>query len=459
MGENAKKRIGLWTAALIFALTIGIVTGRGLEGQVLGGETYEELKVLAEVLGLIQKNYVEDVTSKTLVEGAIRGMVSQLDPHTSYMSPVAYKEMQVDTRGEFGGLGIQISVKDKKLVVIAPIEDTPADRAGIKAGDHIIKINDESTFDMDLTAAVEKMRGPKGTKVTLTIAREGAVKPMEFTIVRDIIKIKSIKHKMLESNIGYIRISQFQELTGVDLNKALVDLKDQKMGSLVLDLRNNPGGLLKSAIEVSEQFLPDKKLVVFVQGRDGEKEEYFSSRKDASDDYPMVVLVNEGSASASEIVAGALQDWGRSVILGSTTFGKGSVQTVYTMSDGSGIRLTTAKYYTPKARSIQNTGIAPDILVKSASLVSAQGEDGKVLREKDLKRHLENETLPPVDEPSSPDEAAPPSPIDAAKEGKEEDVQLQRAVDLLKGWTIFKSIGPTKQITVPGDGSAKVNGK
>jgi carboxyl-terminal processing protease len=447
MPEKTNKRVGWVMLGLIVALSLGIVLGKGFSGSVLGGETYEDLKVFTEALALIQKNYVEEIDSKDLVYGAVRGMVNQLDPHTSFMTPSGYKEMQVDTKGEFGGLGIQISMKDKKLVVISPIEDTPADRAGIKAGDHITKIDDVSTLDMDLNAAVEKMRGPKGTKVTLTIAREGTDKPLSFTLIRDIIKIKSVKHKMLDDHIGYVRISQFQEQTAEDTKAALSDLKQGEMHSLILDLRNNPGGLLKSAIDVSEQFLPDKKMVVYVQGRKGDKEEYFSSLKETGGEYPMVILVNEGSASASEIVSGALQDWGRAVILGAPTFGKGSVQTIFSLHDGSGLRLTTAKYYTPKGRSIQNTGIAPDIVVKLPTAKGGNGDDLSVLREKDLKRHLGNETAPKDDEETSPDqEKAPPfhEPL-----SEDQDVQLQRAEDLLKGWTIFKGIGPSKDGETP----------
>jgi len=380
---------------------------------------------------------VEVVNTKDLIYGAIRGMLSNLDPHTTFMTPDMYREMQVDTKGEFGGLGIQISIRDKKLVVIAPIEDTPAWRAGIKAGDYIYKIDGEPTKDMTLSDAVKKLRGPKGTKVTLTIIREGEEKPLEITIIRDIIRLKSVKHKMLEDHIGYVKILQFQERTGEDLRKALKDLEKQGMESLILDLRNNPGGLLRVAVEVSEQFLKKGKLIVSVKGRNKEKEEYISSSSSAREDYPMVVLVNEGSASASEIVAGALQDWHRAVILGTQTFGKGSVQTVYSLSDGSGLRLTTAKYYTPKGRSIQNTGITPDIVVKP--YVIHEEKEQKVIREKDLKRHLENDTLL-KEQKQSKEEKSQEKKSEVKKKEKEEDVQLQRAIDLLKGWEIFKSI-------------------
>lgn len=419
-----------------------IIFGKGLGTPVLGGESYEDLRVFAEALSMVQKNYVEETKTRDLVYGAIKGMLSELDPHTNFMPPEMYKEMQVDTKGEFGGLGIQISVKDKKLVVIAPIEDTPAWRAGIKAGDHIFKIDDELTKDLTLEDAVKKMRGPKDTKVTLTIVREGEQKPLEFTIVRDIIKIKSVKHKMMGDDIGYIRLTQFQERTGNDLENALKDLEKQNMKSLILDLRNNPGGLLKVAVQVSELFLKEGNLIVSVKGRDGEKEEYLSSSSKVREEYPIVVLVNEGSASASEIVAGALQDWGRGIVLGTQTFGKGSVQTVFTLSDGSGMRLTTAKYYTPKGISIQNTGITPDIVVKPVK--KGIEVERKAIREKDLKKHLENETVPLEEEKQNGGSEEDQERVPGEEIVEEEDIQLQRAVDLLKGWKIFKGVTPSQ---------------
>lgn len=439
-----KKR--LWRRGFV-VLTIflfagaWLIFGKGMGTPVLGGESYEDLKIFAEALSLVQKNYVEETKTKDLVYGAIKGMLSELDPHTNFMPPKVYKEMQVDTRGEFGGLGIQIGLKDKKLVVIAPIEDTPAYRAGIKAGDQIFKIDSEATRDLNLNDAVEKMRGLKGTKVILTIVREGEKDPLEFTIIRDIIKIKSVKSKMMDGNVGYIRITQFQERTGDDLIAALDKLEKENMKSLVLDLRNNPGGLLKASVQVSEQFLKDGQLVVSVKGRDGEKEEYLSSVKNPKEEYPLVVLVNEGSASASEIVSGALQDWGRGVVLGTQTFGKGSVQTVLTLSDGSGMRLTTAKYYTPKGVSIQNTGITPDIEVKQAK--SGNGSAQKHIREKDLKKHLTNETVPSEEDKPIDDTKGEEGDTPLSEEATEaDDIQLQRAIDLLKGWNIFKGITP-----------------
>src|SRR3990172_2952692 len=434
---------GFAVIAIMVVAGAWIVFGKGLWTPVLGGENYEELRVFAEALSLVQRNYVEETKTKDLVYGAIKGMLSDLDPHTNFMTPETYKEMQVDTKGEFGGLGIQISIKDKKLVVIAPIEDTPAWDAGIKAGDHIFKIDKELTRALTLTTAVEKMRGAKGTKVILTIIREGERDPLEFTITRDIIKVKSIKHKMLEGHIGYIRLTQFQERSAEDMKDALDDLEKQEMKSLILDLRNNPGGLLKVSVQVAELFVKEGKLIVSVKGRDDEKEEYLSAATKAREDYPIVVLVNEGSASASEIVAGALKDWERGVVLGTQTFGKGSVQTVFSLSDGSGMRLTTAKYYTPKGISIQNTGITPDILVKPEQ--KGDGKEGKFIREKDLKKHLGNETAPPAEEEEQkegPKKDEGPEALPPPVESEEQDIQLQRAIDLLKGWQIFKGIVP-----------------
>ncbi len=433
MEKMSKRKIGFISLIITIAL-IGVFVGRWTaEGVKTEGETYESLKIFTEVLSLVQKNYVEEANPKELVRGAIKGMLNSLDPHSSYMTPEAYKEMQVETKGEFGGIGIQIGIKDSHLAVIAPIEGTPADKAGIKAGDRIVKINGELTKDMSLQDAVGKMRGPKGTSVTITILREGLQEAKDFTIVRDIIKIQSVRSKMLEDGIGYIRITQFQEQTGADLAEALKNIEKEKANSLILDLRNNPGGLLNVSVEVSGEFMPPGKMVVSIKGRNGEKGEYITDSKRPYYDLPMIVLVNEGSASASEIVAGAMQDWGRSIVIGTQTFGKGSVQTVIPLSDGSGLRLTTAKYYTPKGKSIQNTGIAPDIVVKTK-----EPKARTVTREKDLERHLKNDQKKDedIDKKRSKEEVL----LEAEdKEGKE-DIQLQRAIDVLKGWRVFKGI-------------------
>ena len=425
----SKKRVlFVWLFILIVAST-GIFIGRWSVTNVSAeGEGYEELKSFTEVMSMVKKYYVEEVKPKDLVYGAIKGMLNSLDPHSSFMTAEAYKEMQVDTKGEFGGLGIQIGIKDSMLTVIAPIEDTPAYKAGIKAGDKIVKINNEATKDMSLQDAVSKMRGAPKTSVTISIFREGWKDTRDFTIERDIIKIKSVKSKVLENNIGYVKLSQFQEQTSDDLAAAIRQLTEAKVTALILDLRNDPGGLLNSAIDVTSQFLPKGKLVVYTKTRSGEKSEFFTSGGSVFTP-PMIVLVNQGSASASEIVAGALKDWNRAVILGVQTFGKGSVQTVIPLSGGAGLRLTTAKYYTPKGTSIQNTGITPDIIVKLEAKNGAK--EHRVIREKDLEGHLKNEQK----------EALPDAEETAPLEVEEkDDIQLQRAVDILKTWDVFKSL-------------------
>ena len=425
---KGKRTLLIWMMVVMVA-AIGVSVGRLSATSVsAAGEGYEELKTFTEVMSMVKKYYVEDVKTKDLVYGAIKGMLSSLDPHSSFMPPEAYKEMQVETKGEFGGLGIQIGMKDKALTVISPIDDTPASRAGIKAGDKIVRINKESTKDMSLQDAVSKMRGAPKTSVTIGILREGWSEPKDFTLMRDIIKIKSVKSKVLEGKIGYIKISQFQEQTASDLSAAIKKLETDKVNSMVLDLRNNPGGLLNSAIDVTSKFIPKGKLVVYTKTRSGEKSE-FLTEGDSNFSAPMIVLVNQGSASASEIVAGALKDWNRAVILGTQTFGKGSVQTVIPLSDGAGLRLTTAKYYTPKGISIQNTGITPDIVLKLEAKNGAK--EHPVLREKDLERHLKNEQM---DQKPEEMETAP------IEVDEKDDIQLQRAVDILKTWNVFKAL-------------------
>jgi carboxyl-terminal processing protease len=439
---------------VVVALLSGVLIGKGWERTGHASETYEELRTFSEVLTQVQKNYVDDTKVKDLVQGAIRGMLSTLDPHSAYMTPEMYKEMQVETKGEFGGVGIQIGVKENRLAVIAPIDGTPAQRAGIKAGDYITKVNEESTKDLSLMDAVQKMRGPKGTKVNLTIQRDGTSDPLQFTLVRDTIKIESVKSKVMD-NIGYVKLTQFQEATGRDLGRALKQFKDQKVQSTILDLRNNPGGLLTAAVEVSEQFLPNGKLVVYTKGRESKKDEWFAKGRDQMDDSPMIILVNEGSASASEIVAGALQDYGRAVIVGTTSFGKGSVQTILPLGDGSGLRLTTAKYYTPKGRSIQSTGITPDIVIKpqpATTVAKAETKPGD--KEPDNKTSKspitggpgkEQSAATPKDDPVQRNGATPgAAPLDLSGEPSlDQDVQLQKAVELLKTWKIFKELRPS----------------
>jgi carboxyl-terminal processing protease len=446
--ERPRKSWYVGSVIILMAVVMGVLIGKGWERTVHATETYEELKTFSEVLTQIQKHYVDEAKVKELVQGAIRGMLSTLDPHSAYMTPEMYKEIQVETKGEFGGVGIQIGIKDNRLAVIAPIEGTPAQKAGIKSGDFIIKVNDETTKDLTLMEAVQKMRGPKGSKVNLTVQREGAPDPLQFTLIRDTIRIESVRSRVIENTIAYVRLTQFQEQSGKDLNKALKQFKEQKLTGMVLDLRNNPGGLLTAAVEVSEQFVASGKLIVSIKGRDGKKDEYFSRAKDQLDDHPMIILVNEGSASASEIVAGAMQDWGRAVVVGTTSFGKGSVQTILPLGDGSGLRLTTAKYYTPKGRSIQSTGITPDIVVKAQQVAAKTAEKDKD-KEKEKEKDADVKSVKPKEAPpaAKPDEQAPKSNgalNEPLGEGSiEDDPQLQKAVELLKTWKIFKDLRPS----------------
>jgi carboxyl-terminal processing protease len=429
---NKKKFL---MASLVLLLT-GIVIGQGMVQA--KPDTYEELKAFTQALELVKRNYVENPDSKELIQGAIRGMVSSLDPHSSYMNERSFKEMNLDIKGEFQGVGIQIGVKNQQLTVIAPIDDTPAFRAGLAAGDKIMKINDEWTKDMSIEQAVDKMRGPKNTQVSLLIYREGWDKPKEFKITRDVIKVMSVKSEMLDNEIGYIKIIQFQGQTTEELEKALKNLEAKGIKKLVLDLRNDPGGLLDASVDVSGKFLPKDSLVVYIQGRQKtDRKDFLTSGSEPPREFPMVVLVNTGSASASEIVAGALQDSKRAVIVGTQTFGKGSVQTVFPLEDGGGIRLTTAKYYTPSGRSIQNVGITPDIEVKLQTVKEAkEGTPDSlhvVVREKDLDRHLKNDT---VKEEKKKDKGTSSVEdefsMEVTPKDKKDDVQIQKAIEILK---------------------------
>lgn len=395
----------LVAAAILVLLTLSL--GGTLASKAVDpGATYENLKLFTEILSIVQNQYADETPPRDLIYGAIRGMLRSLDPHSSFLDPEMYREMQVETSGTFGGLGIEITIRDDQLTVVTPIDGTPASRAGIQPGDKIMKIEGLPTKDMSLLDAVKRMRGPKGTKVTVSILREGSKEIFDVTLIREIIQVQSVKVEELEPGIGLIRIRQFQERTARDLDAALEKLdKDGRLAGLVLDLRNNPGGLLSSAVEVSEKFLGDGKLVVYTEGRvRSQNMRFIAHSRHPHLDFPIVVLVNHGSASASEIVAGAIQDWGRGVVLGITTFGKGSVQTIIPLSDGSGLRLTTAKYFTPKGRSIHGKGIAPDITVEPP-----KAEEGKPL-------------------PPAKDEA----------EELKRDIQLQRAVDILKASRILE---------------------
>lgn len=437
---NPKLLGGALAIIAVFSFSSWGLTQRAVS---VPSNTYENLKVYTDVLSIVQENYAEEVDSKEVIYNSLKGMVKNLDPHSSFMTPDEYQEMQIDTKGSFGGIGIEIGLKENMLTVVAPIDDTPAHKAGLLAGDKIVKIGDKSTKDMALSEAVNLMRGPKDTSVTLHIMRNGFDSPRPFDITRAVIKVKSVKYKMLDDGFGYVKINQFQERTTEELDKALVDLasksEGKKLRGLILDLRNNPGGLLQEAVSVSNEFI-DSGLIVYTKGRAaGQNMTFNADSSRTQPDYPMIVLVNNGSASASEIVAGALQDHKRAIILGVQTFGKGSVQTIIPMNDGSAVRLTTSKYYTPSGRSIQARGIEPDIVV---------GETPKDhLKEADLEGHLapegpevkKEEKKPSVEKISSTTETKA-KPADDS-----EDVQLKRAVEYLKSWYIFK--GSTKKVS------------
>ncbi len=424
------KKIYKTTVISFITFITGIIIGGILIHQVSAlseSNSYESLKIFSDALTIIEKNYVEPVDTKELIYGGVKGMVETLDPHSSFMTPDLFKEMEIETKGEFGGVGIEITIKDGLLTVISPIEGTPAFNAGIKAGDKIIAIDGKSARNISITEAVKKIRGPKGTKVTLTIIRKGLKEPKDFVITRAIIKIKSVKYKLLDNNYAYIKIIQFQENTADLLDEAINKLRknSKELKGIILDLRNDPGGLLDQAIKVTDRFI-DSGLIVYTDGRKENQKMKFYAHKGGLKilDIPMIVLVNSGSASASEIVAGALQDYGRGVILGTPTFGKGSVQTIIPLSDGSGLRLTTAKYYTPSGRSIHGKGIIPDIIVKNDSI-----EERMALREKDLESHVDIMLKRRKEEVKEKESKR-------IEEGK--DIQLERALELLKSWNIFR---------------------
>jgi carboxyl-terminal processing protease len=428
MKKTCLRRWGVSTFLLILCV-LWLLTSLSATNPALAGNKniYKNLKLFNEALNLIDKNYVEDIDPKTVIEGAIKGMTRSLDPHSSFMTADMFKELQVDTKGVFGGLGIEITIKDDILTVMSPIEDTPAYKAGIKAQDKIIAIDGKSTKDFTIFDAVHKLRGPKGTEVTITIVRKGLPEPKDFTITRDIIKIISVKHKIFDGNIGYIRIAQFQESTAAEIKKALkkIDTKENPMKGLIIDVRNNPGGLMDQAVHVSDLFLK-RGVVVSTKGRIQSADNVYEAHDDGDEPVcPIVTLINGGSASASEIVAGALRDNGRALLLGTQTFGKASVQVVIPLEDGSALKLTTAKYYTPSGISIQAKGIVPDIVVEYVMENNNNKSKQFTLSEKDLKGHLE--------------EAEKKKNVKETKIATlvPDDNQIQRAVDLLKSWHIF----------------------
>jgi len=422
-------------------ILFGLITVMGLgsmafvwstSGDQAVAANYQQLQKFSMVMETIRRNYVEKITDEAMIDGALTGMLASLDPHSTYMNKEMYKQIQVETKGEFGGLGIEISAAEGGIKVVAPIEDTPAYKAGIKAGDLIIKINDQLARDISLAEGVKLMRGKPGTSINLTIFREGEDTPLVFKIIRAVIKVKSVKSDVLAPGYAYLRITQFQERTDSLLAEAVRKLKDQSQGSLngaVLDLRNNPGGLLNQAVAVSDLFL-DKGGIVSTKSRTGSNLNFKAQPGDILDGVPMVVLINNGSASASEIVAGALKDNHRGVLVGSRSFGKGSVQTVIPLSDGSALKLTTALYYTPSGTSIQATGIAPDIHVEAMRAPTGEQKKRTIILERNLRGHLENGNKggKDVKKKDSTDIVS-----EKMKKRLKLDIPLQRALDLLKG--------------------------
>jgi carboxyl-terminal processing protease len=392
-------------------------------------DTYRQLKLFGDVFERVRADYVEEVTDEELVEAAIRGMLTSLDPHSSYLDADSFQDMQVQTRGEFGGLGIEVTMENGYVKVVSPIDETPAFRAGVQAGDLITHLDEEPVLGLNLNDAVDRMRGPVGTDIRVTI-RRGEQEPFDVTITRAIITVKSVRHRV-EGDIGYVRITSFNEQTTVGLTDAISDLKEDlgdQLQGIVLDLRNNPGGLLEEAINVSDSFL-ERGEIVSTRGRFTEdSQRRNASPGDLADGLPMVVLINGGSASASEIVAGALQDHRRAVIMGTKSFGKGSVQTVVPLGAHGAMRLTTARYYTPSGRSIQAKGIDPDIIVERAKLESLQ--TGPARSEADLRGRLDNDGE--GDDPAAAEE-------EQSGDVALEDYQLARAIDLLRGLALFNN--------------------
>jgi carboxyl-terminal processing protease len=399
--KQGRVWLGIVALGCLFA---GAVMANRLPFQ---GDSYEELKTFTEVLSYVEANYVDEVEPEKLVHGAIRGMLRTLDSHSSFMPPEVYREMQVETEGKFGGLGIEITIRDDILTVVSPIEGTPAYRAGIKAADRIVSVEGESTKDMSLIEAVRRLRGPADTNVTIGIMREGFTEPKDFILTRAIIHIRSVDSKVLPDGVGYVKLRSFHKNTSEELAAELEELDQSKVNALVLDLRNNPGGLLEQAIAVTNEFISSGKLIVYTKGRLANQNMKGFSKSDGShSDYPMVILVNGGSASASEIVAGALQDLERAKLVGTKTFGKGSVQTIIPLSNGAGLRLTTAKYYTPSGRVIHEKGIVPDVVIEEPPPPKEEPGQEQPLRQRRL---------------SLPDDDLSIDP------------QLQKAVEVLKG--------------------------
>ncbi len=440
--QNVKLWMVMVTAAVFWTIGAGFFGDLAAKSD----ESYEGLKIFSDVIQLIEKEYVDEVESKELIQKAIQGMVQSLDPHSSLLPPEAFEDLQIDTKGKFTGIGIHITMKDGFVTVISPIEDTPAYKAGIIAKDRIIKVDGKPV--KDLREAVNMMRGPKGTRVSVTIMREGEKEPIDFELVRDVIPIVSVKEIIIKPGYSYIRLSQFSGSTTEELEAALLKAESAQapMKGLILDLRNNGGGLLNQAIKVSDLFLEEGKILS-IEGRNKKNTKVYMATPDTvSRKYPIVVLINSGSASASEIVAGALQDQKRALILGTTSFGKGSVQTVETLRDGSGLKLTIARYYTPSGRSIQAKGIEPDIVLKHKRIDPKESQEEGLLKEKDLLNHLEAEPDKNKNEKAAPQESKPqnqemqfrvgPLTVDQLRT----DNQVMRALEILNSYDIFKDL-------------------
>jgi len=463
---NKLQKFGLVGSGIVIGVALSLNLPAIADREATQPLPLDELRAFTEVFGKIKSDYVEPVEDKKLINQAINGMLSGLDPHSAYMDADAFKELQVGTQGEFGGLGIEVGMEDGFVKVISPIEDTPAQKAGLKSGDLIIKLDDTPVKGLTINDAVKRMRGKPNTPITLTILRKGASKAFTVTLIRAIIKVKSVKYKLVEPNFGYVRITQFQEHTGENLIQALDALQKENktpLKGMVLDLRNDPGGLLNSAVGVSAAFLKPDSLVVYTDGRAedskmkltatpdfylrGNQADYLKDLPAWVKTIPVVVLVNGGSASASEIVAGALQDHKRAIVLGTQSFGKGSVQTVLPLGNGTGIKLTTARYFTPGGRSIQAKGITPDIIVEEGKVVGSDNEDGFGIREADLEHHLSNPNTPDTQaaDTAPPKITAPDKPAKSSKSNKlepgeivsKDDFQLNQALGLLKGINIL----------------------
>ena len=439
MKKISIKIFSLVMLCLVAFVLIGLYNDSKVSA--LDKTVYKDIKTFNEVLDMIKKSYVDEINTTTLIQGAINGMVKSLDPHSSFMTPDLYKELEVETQGHFGGIGIEITLSKDILTVVSPIEDTPAFVAGIKSGDQIIRIDGKTTKDITIIEAIKKLRGPKDTKVTITIMRGKMTTPKDITLTRAIIQVKSVKVKKFDDHIGYIRIASFQEKTADDLRKAIKEITEKRtpMIGLVLDLRNDPGGLLTQAIEVSDVFLKSG-VIVSTRGRVKSMESKATAKDNGNElTCPIVVLVNEGTASAAEIVAGALQDNGRALIMGTQTFGKASVQTVIPLEDGSALKLTTARYYTPKGRSIQAEGIKPDIIVKYIK-ASDEAENTAWWEDRITEKDLQGHIKPEKEDGKKIDETQGKNQKKDIKENSDlaNDNQLKAAIDILKSWNIMK---------------------